>query len=140
MKKNFIGTRKHGWEIDNENKIITIFSPRSLYEKITNKVKGTIVIHFDDIERLNISYTSPIPPGAYHVAYHLVAISIKAVNGECIEFEAMSDTTKREDLINSLKLLNNSGIKINDRYDIIDKIMNSKETIWDILENIDKGK
>lgn len=138
MKKNLIGSKKHGWEIDNENKVITVYYPKSLFEKITNKSDSISIIHFDDIHTLNISYTSPVAPGAYNSVYYLVAINIQKNNGEYIEFEAMSDTTKREELITSIKLLQDSGIKINDKYDIMNKIINCKDRIWNILDDINK--
>ena len=55
-----IGTKKHGWEINNKTKQITIYSPTSLCEKLVTKTKVKTVICFDDIKELNISYTKPM--------------------------------------------------------------------------------
>lgn len=123
MEKNMIGTKKHGWEINNKTKQIIVYSPVSAYEKLINKIKAKTIIDFADIEELNISYTRPLLPG-FHKGnrYYLVAISIKKISGEIIEFEAMRDYTTRDDLLKSFCLLSDSGIVINDKFNIISKL------------------
>lgn len=140
MEKNMIGTKKHGWEINNKTKQIIVYSPVSLYEKLIKKSKVKKVISFDKIEELTVSYTKPMSSGAYHKNYYLVAIRVKTINGEIIEFEAMRDYTIRDDLLKSFCLLSDSGLVINDKFNIISKLVNSDERIWDILNKIDNSK
>ena len=51
----------------------------------------------------------------------------------------MRDYTTKDDLLKSLCILSNSGIKINDKFNIINKLSSSDEGIWDILNKIDQS-
>lgn len=138
MEKLLIGNIKNGWEINIEKNELKIYSPISLLEKL-KKVEPCKYIPFTEIKQINVGWNSI--PAAMGENQHFILLSVTLNNNEIIEFEGTKNDVSKELFKKAILLLKDNQINFNDPYNILDKIINTEETIWNILHEAElKGR
>lgn len=126
MSKLLVGSTKNGWEIDTEKQELIIYHLLSIYEKL-NKKKQYTYIPFHDIREIYVGwYNVPVAIGEIQ---HFVLLTAYLNNNEILNF----DGTK---MIFQKNYLNKQSY-FNDPYNTIDKIINTEDSVWEILNDVE---
>ncbi|WP_028044386.1 hypothetical protein [Candidatus Stoquefichus massiliensis] len=130
MQNLLIGNVKNGWEIDDEKKELKIYCPISFFEKM-KKVEPYKCIPFSNIKQINVGWNSV--PLAMGENQHFVLFKLILINNEIIDFEGTKNDVSKELFKKAILLLKDNQINFNDPYNVLEKIINTEENIWNIL-------
>lgn len=130
MTKILLGNTKCGWSVDDENKEIIIYHPQSLVDKMKKK-SNTTQIKFLDIEYIEVGWNNV--PLAVGQNQHFVIFIIELKNKEKIQFNGTSNGITRDTFKEAILVLQKNNIVFKDEYHIMDDIINTDNSIWNIL-------
>ena len=137
MDEYLVGTKKHGGcHIDNYERKITKYDMLNLVEKIQGK-KCIKVFKYQEIDFIKVYYA--IVKGV-RMGTVALTLTINLKDGTQEDVRLIYSNTTREDVEAVIRLLQTSKLKIIDHYHLFDQILNSKETIWNIIDNIDRKR
>lgn len=130
MSKLLVGSTKNGWEIDTEKQELVIYHLLSIYEKL-NKTKQYTHIPFHDIREIYVGWNNV--PMAIGENQHFVLLTAYLNNNEILNFDGTKNDISKELFKQAILLLKENKICFNDPYNILDKIINTEDSIWEIL-------
>ena len=131
MQKLLIGNVKNGWEIDDEKKELKIYCPLSFIEKMKNE-ETYKCIPFSNIKQINVGWNNL--PAAWGENQHFVLFKLILMNDETIDFEGTKNDVSKELFKKGILLLKANQVNFDDPYNILEKIINTEESIWSILD------
>lgn len=130
MTRLLVGSTWSGWEIDTNIQELIIYHPMSFYDKL-KKVESMKCISFSEIKKIIVGWNNlPLAMGENQ---HFVLFNIILNNNEEICFEGTKNDVSKELFKKAILLLKENQVQFEDAYHILDQIMNTNESIWNIL-------
>lgn len=136
MNKFLIGTKKHGCLIDNDLQTITYYDLLSLAEKLQGR-KQKQTFDYKNIENVLITYGIQ---DFFRAGSMTLTMVITLSDQTSYDVIFLFSNTTREDLKTFIHILRQSPLHISDPYDILNQIETSKESLWNIIANIEKER
>ena len=130
MARLLVGSTRNGWEIDTNIQELIIYRQMSFYDKL-KKVEPMKCISFSEIKKIIVGWNNL--PAAFGENQHFVLFNMILNNNEEICFEGTKNDVSKELFKKAIVLLKENQIQFDDSYHILDQIMNTDESIWNIL-------
>ena len=132
MSKIYLGNKYNGWQVDDDNKVLSLIQPLSFYDKM-KKHEKIIKINFDDIDNIVVGWTNnPLPWGDN---LHFIVLELTTYSKKIYNFEGTKNDITKKQFKEAIILLKNNNIKFKDKYDILNTIITSDKGIWEILND-----
>lgn len=130
MSGLLVGSTRNGWEIDTEKQELVLSHPISFYDKL-KKVEQKKHIWFSEIKKIYVGWNNV--PASIGENQHFILLNVILKNNEEICFEGTKNDISKELFKKAILLLKEYNVNFDDPYHILDKIINTNESVWNIL-------
>ncbi|MDD8048255.1 MAG: hypothetical protein PHH04_01510 [Thomasclavelia sp.] len=141
MKETMLGNTKIGFKLNNDSKELTCFIPLSFYEKLRH-YKSQVVISYDDIKEINLTYgyTSGKRMGSATLDFEVILKDNNKYLVPITFYNMRNNPHEHEDLLDFIDAINESKIKVIDKYNILEKLIDPRSSIFKVIQEIDFKK
>lgn len=131
-----VGNKKHGCLIDNHKQVIIYYDHLSLYEKLKKK-DSEITIKYSDIESIKVCYG--ISTGVRFDSAQ-ITLEVHTIDSHQYDFQISYELTVTDDLKSFINLLLESGLTIEDQYNLLNLVLTTNQNLLDLIKEVSHYK
>ena len=131
-----VGNKKHGCLIDNHKQVIIYYDHLSLYEKLKKK-DSEITIKYSDIESIKVCYG--ISTGVRFDSAQ-ITLEVHTIDNHQYDFQISYELTVTDDLKSFINLLLESGLTIEDQYNLLNLVLTTNQNLLDLIKEVSHYK
>ncbi len=131
-----VGNKKHGCLIDNHKQVIIYYDHLSLYEKLKKK-DSEIIIKYSDIESIKVCYG--ISTGVRFDSAQ-ITLEVHTIDNHQYDFQISYELTVTDDLKSFINLLLESGLTIEDQYNLLNLVLTTDQNLLDLIKEVSHYK